>query len=172
MEVFSSHWLDGKMMDWLVVGGLDGGLVGTLRMHQWTWRWSCWCIGRRMSWSDDRMGPWILQPEESDVGASIRSKHGQVVMNSPSTSSLIEPGPTMANVPLVQRFYIVGLFIVTNCSKIKHSIIRINTENCWAVSTVNEREMQTHPIKARNLPAASRVLRSCRARRNVLRLSR
>ena len=47
-----------------------------------------------------RMDPWILQPEESVVGASIRSKHGQVVMNSPSTSSLIEPGPTMAHVPL------------------------------------------------------------------------
>ena len=23
-------------MDWLVIGGLDGGLVGVLRMHQWT----------------------------------------------------------------------------------------------------------------------------------------
>ena len=32
----------------------------------------------------------------------------------------------MAHVPLVQRFYIKGLFIVTNCSRIKHSIIRIN----------------------------------------------
>ena len=34
----------------------------------------------------------------------------------------------MAHFPLVQRFYIVGLFIVTNCSQIKHSIIRINIE--------------------------------------------
>ena len=66
MEVISSHWLDDGKNDELV-DGLDGEALR---------------IGRMIGW--------ILKPEESVIGASTRSKHGHnVVLNSPSTSSLI-----------------------------------------------------------------------------------